>query len=185
MIINFFEDMDEEIVVKKNDSLELISVSKNKNKISLLIKLEDNAVFNAKFLALGSNEIKIKIIHEGKNSESNITSNNIVNENITFVAKTVIEEEAINCKAKQQINSLLLNPEAKVTNLPILDIKNNEVECSHGTSIGTLDEELLYYMRSRGLNCKEAKQAIIKGYINPFMKKLNEQQQIVLEKVIK
>ncbi len=181
-IISLDERLPETIIVD-NASLEVYLITIN-NSLTTTIELKNHARIKINNLVLGDNDIKIKVVHTGKESKSSIEAKNLVRGKSSFVAKTVIEEEARYSEAEQRISSLLLNPDASITALPILDIKNNEVIASHGTSIGTLDEGLLFYMRSRGLNCKEAKEAIIKGYVKPFLDLLDDQQKKAVEAVI-
>ena len=177
-IINLNQNLPNEMIVK--EELQLYNIIIEKTTKTTII-LEENAKVEVHNLMLGDSEGKIKIIHKGKNSKSSIQANNLVKKKSSFVAKTIVEETASNVEAKQSIKSLMLTPTANITALPIIDIKNNDVSASHGASIGTLDEELLFYMRSRGLNCKEAKEAIIQGYIQPFLQELNQEQKKEVE----
>ena len=179
--INVNETLPKEIIVSEDTEVYNVMLD---NSLEVTLILEDNVTATIKNLTLGNSSVKIKVVHKGSNSRSFIEAKNLVKEKSSFVAKTVVEETAHATEARQSINSLLLTPNANITALPILDIKNNDVTASHGTSIGTLDEELLFYMRSRGMNCKQAKEAIIQGYIDPFLKLLTEEQKKLVEAVI-
>jgi len=55
-----------------------------------------------------------------------------------------------------------------------LEIKNNDVKCSHGATISQIDEDKLFYMMSRGIKEKEAKKIIIEGFFEPILIKIEE-----------
>lgn len=74
----------------------------------------------------------------------------------------------------QKEDTLLLGPGAEADPIPKLLIDNNNVQCSHGATIGEIDKEKLFYMMSRGLNEKEAKEEFVKGFFNPIFDKIKE-----------
>lgn len=176
-LVNLDPDGERTFYVEKNSKLILIDVYQ-KSDCYTYIELAEGATVISKSLTLGKNNVRIKINHLGKNSSSDMKAWNVVSEKTSFVAKSVIENSGV--EANQKINSLLISPSAKINALPILDVKNNEVECSHGCTIGTLDSETLFYMRSRGLNCREAKNAVIQGYVNPFNEYFEEEIKVKL-----
>jgi Fe-S cluster assembly protein SufD len=61
-------------------------------------------------------------------------------------------------------NNLLLSDGARADSLPGLEIDADDLKCSHGATSGTLDEEQLFYLRSRGLGLVEAKQLVVTGF---------------------
>jgi Fe-S cluster assembly protein SufD len=68
--------------------------------------------------------------------------------------------------AFQQNNNLLLDDKATVNTKPQLEIFADDVKCSHGCTIGQLDEEALFYLRSRGIPRKEAKALMTYAFAN-------------------
>jgi Fe-S cluster assembly protein SufD len=61
--------------------------------------------------------------------------------------------------------NLLLSPGARVDTRPQLEIYADDVKCSHGSTIGKLDEEALFYLRSRGLSPSEARAMLTRGFV--------------------
>ena len=59
---------------------------------------------------------------------------------------------------------------------PELEIYADDVKCSHGATTGELDEEMLFYLRSRGLNKEEAKKLLIEGFINELFDDLKNKE---------
>ncbi|HZH68935.1 MAG TPA: Fe-S cluster assembly protein SufD [Flavobacteriaceae bacterium] len=74
-----------------------------------------------------------------------------------FNGKIVVEKEAQKTDAFQQNNNILINDNATINAKPQLEIFADDVKCSHGCTIGQLDEEALFYLQSRGIAKKEAR----------------------------
>lgn len=74
-----------------------------------------------------------------------------------FNGKVLIHEGATGSVAHQVNNNLLLSDQAEVDTKPELEIYNDDVKCSHGATVGQLDKEALFYLRSRGIGEKTAR----------------------------
>ena len=74
-----------------------------------------------------------------------------------FNGKIMVRPDAQKIDAFQSNNNLLLSESATIDSKPQLEIYADDVKCSHGCTIGQLDDEALFYMRSRGIGEKEAK----------------------------
>jgi Fe-S cluster assembly protein SufD len=57
-----------------------------------------------------------------------------------------------------------------------LEIDNNEVKCSHGTTVSRLDKEKLFYLKSRGIPEEKASKLLIKGFFDPIIRKIKIKQ---------
>jgi Fe-S cluster assembly protein SufD len=77
-----------------------------------------------------------------------------------FNGKIMVRQDSQKIDAFQANNNLLLSENATINSKPQLEIYADDVKCSHGCTIGQLDEDALFYMRSRGIGIKEA-QAIL------------------------
>jgi Fe-S cluster assembly protein SufD len=77
-----------------------------------------------------------------------------------FNGKIMVREDSQKIDAFQSNNTLLLSEDATINSKPQLEIYADDVKCSHGCTIGQLDKEALFYMRSRGIGKEEA-QAIL------------------------
>lgn len=71
--------------------------------------------------------------------------------------------------AAQESHHLLLSPEARVETLPQLEIYSDDVQCSHGTSVGALDEQEQFYLRSRGVPLQEARALQMLSFLSPVL----------------
>ena len=68
--------------------------------------------------------------------------------------------------AYQTNNNLILDDSADVKSIPGLEIQADDVKCSHGATVGRIDDEELYYLKARGISEKEAQKLIIQGFFN-------------------
>jgi len=76
---------------------------------------------------------------------------------VRFDGVIVVAPDAQRTEAYQENHNILLSADARVETLPQLEIYADDVKCSHGATIGRLDEDALFYMRSRGVPEKEAR----------------------------
>lgn len=70
---------------------------------------------------------------------------------------------------------LLLSKEAKSESIPILEIEANDVRCKHAASQGTIDEDLKFYLMSRGINEHNAKRLVVTGFLEDILKQIEEE----------
>lgn len=83
-----------------------------------------------------------------------------------FNGQILVDKIAQKTNAFQQNNNILLDDKATVNTKPQLEIFADDVKCSHGCTIGQLDEEALFYLRSRGIPKKEAKALLTYAFAN-------------------
>ncbi|WP_298238694.1 Fe-S cluster assembly protein SufD [uncultured Algibacter sp.] len=109
--------------------------------------------------------------HIEPNCESHQDYKGIFGENSTgvFNGKIVVEKEAQKTNAFQSNNNILISDKATINTKPQLEIFADDVKCSHGCTIGQLDESAMFYMRSRGIPEKEAKALLMYAFSNDVM----------------
>lgn len=83
-----------------------------------------------------------------------------------FNGKVVVEKEAQKTNAFQANNNLLVNDKATINTKPQLEIFADDVKCSHGCTIGQLDDSALFYLQARGIPKKEAKALLMYAFAN-------------------
>ncbi|UOB15914.1 Fe-S cluster assembly protein SufD [Abyssalbus ytuae] len=83
-----------------------------------------------------------------------------------FNGKIIVDKIAQKTNAFQQNNNILIDDKASINSKPQLEIFADDVKCSHGCTIGQLDEEALFYLKSRGIPAKEAKALLMYGFAN-------------------
>jgi Fe-S cluster assembly protein SufD len=81
-----------------------------------------------------------------------------------FNGKIIVRPDAQKTDAKQTNRALLLSEEAQINTKPQLEIFANDVKCTHGAAIGQLDDEAVFYLRSRGLGAAEARRLLIHAF---------------------
>ena len=97
----------------------------------------------------------------------------MVKAKLNYLGKIRMEKNSKNSDGYQKQDTLLLSEEAIANSIPELEILENEVKCSHGVTISRINEDNLFYLKSRGLNEEQAKKEIIKGFLEPLIIKIN------------
>jgi Fe-S cluster assembly protein SufD len=83
-----------------------------------------------------------------------------------------VSEGAQRTDAYQANRNLLLSDTARADSIPGLEILANDVRCTHGATIGQVDEEQLYYLMTRGLPRREAQRLIVEGFFVPVLDRI-------------
>lgn len=106
--------------------------------------------------------------HIEPNCESHQDYKGIFGDNATgvFNGKVVVNKEAQKTNAFQANNNLLVNDKATINTKPQLEIFADDVKCSHGCTIGQLDENALFYLKTRGIPEKEARALLMYAFAN-------------------
>ena len=104
-----------------------------------------------------------------------------------FYGKIVVEQDAQKTEAYQENHNLLLSDQAKVNTKPQLEIYADDVKCSHGATVGRLDEDAQFYMRSRGITLQQAKALQMLSFVSPVLSRLVKDKEsivLVVEKAV-
>jgi len=83
-----------------------------------------------------------------------------------------IEKGAARSDAYQANRNLVLSDHAKATSIPMLEIDNNDVRCTHGATVGPVDPQHLFYLRSRGIPEQTAKRMIVQGFFGDVLDRI-------------
>lgn len=112
--------------------------------------------------------------HAEPNCESHQNYKGIFDGNATgvFNGKIFVEKEAQKTDAFQQNNNILLSDKATINAKPQLEIFADDVKCSHGCTVGQLDESAMFYMQSRGIPKKEAKALLMYAFSNEVIESI-------------
>lgn len=126
--------------------------------------------------------------HYAPLTESDIKTKAVVLENASALFEGLVRMFAGTHQAKgfEKIDVISLSPTVRVRAIPTLEIDTNDVECSHGATIGQLDKNKLFYLQSRGLKESLAKQLLIQGFFTPQLKESllsQEEQKIMLTQI--
>ena len=96
---------------------------------------------------------------------------------VDFYGKIIVAQDAQRTEAYQENHNLLLSDKAKVDTKPQLEIYADDVKCSHGATIGRLNEEEQFYMRSRGISLEDAKVLQMISFIAPVLENVQDETQ--------
>ena len=94
---------------------------------------------------------------------------------VDFYGKITVAQDAQRTEAYQENHNILLSDGAKVDTKPQLEIYADDVKCSHGATIGRLNEEEQFYMRSRGITLEDAKVLQMISFIAPVLENIPEE----------
>lgn len=108
----------------------------------------------------------ITIDHIGSHTRSNQRFKGVVDGHArgAFTGKIVVRPGTTDTEAHQANDSLVLTPNAQSDTRPWLEILADDVRCTHGATIGRLDDQSLFYLRSRGIPLAEARRILIEAF---------------------
>ena len=162
--------------LKKDSHILWIDVNINSTNSSIKTEINgENSSSITKSLFIGDSVANIETTHNAENTKSELMTKCVLFNNNKDKIKGLIRinRNAKNSKGKQKKEILLLGENIQIETAPNLEIKNNEVECSHGCSIENINEDSLFYLMSRGLNEIDAKKEIIRGFMNSVVSDLD------------
>lgn len=139
-----------------------------------------NSAFNFEQAILANKKVK-KTIYIEQNNYAPKTEVSLSNYGVAFDNASVfiegsgtIAKGAINSSNHQKTKFLVLSPGAKAIARPLLIIDENEVEASHALTFGTFDENIIFYLLSRGLSLEQAKTFLVMGLFKPVLDKISQ-----------
>jgi len=123
-----------------------------------------------------NNSLKVNHIAPSAVSDCSFKTVSRGNANVTFNGKILVEKNCSNSVSNQISKGLIMNEEARVNLIPKLEINNDDVICSHGAASGKPDENVLFYLTSRGISREEAEKIYIQGFLGEFIDKIDNAQ---------
>ena len=119
-------------------------------------------------------DLNIEMFHEAPYTKSAQHTKGIATDYANTIVRgnIHIDAHASNSVGHQKTDALLIGEKARCNAVPILEVENNEVMCSHGATIGHLNMEQLFYALSRGLDEETDTQMILTGFLEPIIRHL-------------
>jgi Fe-S cluster assembly protein SufD len=110
-------------------------------------------------------------VHASPNTKSNLLYKGALQEKSKTIFHGVIQvhKGAQRTDAYQANKNILLSSGAHADSIPVLEIEANDVRCTHGATVGPIDEEVLYYLMSRGLSRSESTRMLVMGFLIPVI----------------
>lgn len=147
---------------------------------SFLTCLEgEGASVEATSLIRGGGKQRFDMLHEIVHAAPRTTSDLRVGSVLSGDAKAIVrglvrvEKDAPGCVSRQKEETLLLSDTAEIDAVPMLEIENQDVRCSHAATVGRLDAEKKFYLMSRGLDQASAEAMLIDAFMEPYLAKLS------------
>ncbi len=172
------------------------NISQNTNSVSEIfllssgsefIKNEINCNLNGKYASAFVNgvfvlnktkhhEIKTNINHLVENTKSYQLIKGVLEDTskAVYQGKIFVNSKAQKTDGYQLSKAILLNENTEFNAKPELEIYADDVKCSHGSASGSLNEDSIFYLMSRGLNYKEAKKLLINGFLLDVVEKITD-----------
>ncbi|HEY6274424.1 MAG TPA: Fe-S cluster assembly protein SufD [Terriglobales bacterium] len=134
-------------------------------------------LINGLFMANGRQHMDnyMLVEHASPHSSSRQYYNGILNGNAhgVFHGRIIVHKDAQKTDAKQTNRNLLLSDDAQIDTKPQLEIYADDVKCTHGATIGHVDENALFYLRSRGLDESSAKHLLLEAFANECLDRMH------------
>lgn len=173
-----FADVEKDLTLNETGKVEGCEVKLNylqldnnnlKQDVNIDVYQNANLVVNSTYLGVNQKIVHYNLVNKESNSKTFITNNAVCLKDSDFVLDCVgtIEKGSKHSSCHQKNRCLTMDSPKKAKVLPVLNIDENDVEASHSLSCGTIDEEVLFYMNSRGLNKNESLNLILKSYLMP------------------
>ena len=123
-------------------------------------------------------DIFTSIVHGQPGCHSNQIFKNVLDDNSTgvFTGRIHVMPGAKKTEAYQRNNSVLMTKAAKMNTKPQLVIDNDDVKCSHGATVGQINEEALFYLQTRGINEKEARLMLMFAFAHEVLTNIHVEQ---------
>jgi Fe-S cluster assembly protein SufD len=120
--------------------------------------------------------LEIRQHHTAPNTKSTALVKSLLSDNSSLIYQGLIriEEGAAKADAKQENRNLLLSEEASAVSIPSLEILESDVACEHASATGTLSEEAILYMKTRGLDQAQAERLLAEGFSNDFFNEIGK-----------
>ena len=115
------------------------------------------------------------ITHSGPNTSGHAIAKGVVKDKARSIFKGMIriDKNAKNSRAYLAEHAMILSKDALADAIPGLEIETNEVKATHSASVSQINEEDIFYLRSRGLSEDEAKKLIIIGFFEPVVERIS------------
>jgi Fe-S cluster assembly protein SufD len=151
-------------IISRNDFNSRFNDEGGECTLNGLYLIEDKQLFDAHTL----------IDHAKPNCNSHEHYKGILEDNSkgVFNGKVIVRPDAQKTNAFQQNNNILLSENANVNTKPQLEIFADDVKCSHGATIGQLDEEAKFYLKTRGIGEEEAMSILIHAFASDVIKSI-------------
>ncbi len=163
----------------------------NKIEMNIDLEKENSSCYILSGLSLGKEEhqeIKTQVNHLAPNCKSYQKIKNVLesNSNGVYQGKIFVKDIAQKTDAYQLSKALILDDKAAFNAKPELEIYADDVKCSHGSTSGSINEDAIHYLMTRGIELQVARKLLINGFLNEIFENIPEEKlKTFLERIIK
>jgi Fe-S cluster assembly protein SufD len=148
-----------------------------RNDVSVALDGEGaDCTLNGLYIAAGDQHVDNHTVidHTKPHCSSNELYKGILDDrsSAVFNGAIIVRKDAQKTDARQSNKNLLLSEAASINSKPQLEINADDVKCAHGTTIGHLDEDSIYYLRSRGVGLNDARRVLTYGFANDVINRM-------------
>jgi Fe-S cluster assembly protein SufD len=133
------------------------------------------ASFHSRVVVVGTGQERFdlsrQVCHRHPSTETRLESANVLLDGCREIdrGRVSIRRGAAGCLADQKAATLLLGDRAEFASQPELEVDEDDVTCSHASSVGTVDQAKLFYLMSRGLDRSAAERRLAEGFVSPIL----------------
>lgn len=128
---------------------------------------------NCGYLLNDNNKINIdiQVIHKSGETSSSQVIRGLVTDSskVSFNGTITIPYDSQKCDGHQNHRGVILSDKAEIESVPQLEIWADDVKCDHGSAIGPLDEEQLFYLQTRGLSLTESRKLLLSSFFSDLL----------------
>jgi Fe-S cluster assembly protein SufD len=123
-------------------------------------------------------DFDVKVNHLVPGCRSDVLVKGVAGDNASgsFSGMVYVARDAQHTEAYQQNRNLLLSDTAQITTSPQLEIYADDVKCSHGATVGQMNDDAIYYMRQRGLSEAQARGLQMTGFVNDIVSRISNEE---------
>ncbi|MCX8008587.1 MAG: SufD family Fe-S cluster assembly protein [Patescibacteria group bacterium] len=177
-----------ERTVEENSSLTIFVYSFGDSPVDATVSVQlsgrnATAMIYGFFINQGNNTTKIKTLqhHQQYGCTSNLLIKSVLFDESQFSYEGIIrvEKEGQKTDAYQKNENLLISSKAYAQSKPSLEILADDVRCTHGATIGTIDREALFYLQTRGISQASSIYLIVQGFFDDMLSRISDTIQTV------
>lgn len=168
------------VYVEKEGRYEQTFALAHQGRRALRVTLEEKAFLRLQGCAVSSGYLRehVSVEHVGKDSQSIHQLRSVCYGKIDAYSCVNVINQAVGANSSQLLNHLLLTEDASAFSYPSLNIAIDAVSCNHGATMSRVDDQLLFYLLSRGLDYQKAKSLYVDGFIKAAYEGLNRPKMI-------
>ena len=169
------------LTLEEGSRLEMVTFSRGsrvlRNNLKVLQKTNSDSTINGIYsVDKGHLDNFLRVEHLDRSRSKQKYKGIVEKGRVSFAGSIFIDRSAPGTESHQLNKTILLDDEGEMNSKPELEILNDDVKCSHGATIGSINEEQLFYLMSRGVTRNEAKLMLINGFLNDLLDKNNREE---------